>query len=165
MKFESVEFLLEGEVAMVTLGRALGGVCGESAVIFLQGDLGAGKTTFTRGFLSGKGFIGAVKSPTFTLVEDYVVANQRIYHFDLYRLTSAEELEFMGIRDFFHTGSICLVEWPERGVGYLPEPDLRISFLYESAGARRLQLHAGTAEGRRMLASLKDKDSPGSHSA
>lgn len=106
----------------------------EKCLIFLQGQLGAGKTTLVRGFLRAAGFSGAVKSPTYTLAEEYLVNHRKIVHFDLYRLTDPEELEWIGIRDYFNQNGICFVEWPEQGKGFLPEPDGVIILTNEGLG-------------------------------
>ncbi len=93
-------------------------------IIYLQGELGAGKTTLTRGFLRALGYQGPVRSPTFTLIESYEINGQKIFHVDLYRLHSPEEIEFIGLRDYFTDDVIGLIEWPERAAGLLPAPDL-----------------------------------------
>lgn len=132
------------------LGRAIRPHLQQGFVVFLNGVLGAGKTTFCRGVLSAFGHAGPVKSPTYTLVEPYQFADATVYHFDLYRLGSAEELEFMGIRDYFQAGSLCIVEWPERGEGFLPPADVLAEVTPENRG-RRLQLHAVTEQGKYSL--------------
>lgn len=104
-------------------------------VIYLQGDLGAGKTTLTRGLLEGLGVTGRVKSPTYSLVEIYDFTEFTFYHFDLYRFTNPFEWEDSGFREYFHAKSVCLIEWPEKGEGFLPAADLMIT-LSMANGAR-----------------------------
>lgn len=134
---------LADETATVAAGHALAKRLSPGMVIFLEGTLGAGKTTMTRGVLQSLGYSGAVKSPTYTLVEPYEQLSMPVYHFDLYRLGDPEELEYMGIRDYFSPSSICLVEWSARGNGVLPEPDVVVELVP--------QVSADTGEVGRML--------------
>lgn len=105
-------------------------------VVFLYGQLGAGKTTLVRGILRALGHIGSVKSPTYTLLEPYEVGDRTIYHFDLYRIGDGGELDFIGIDELMDADAIKLVEWPERGDGRLPEPDVVIRLSLEGEGRR-----------------------------
>jgi len=116
------------------LGAELWRVLPDKCLVFLNGELGAGKTTLTRGVLRASGHKSAVKSPTYTLVEEYDTARGKVFHFDLYRLKDPEELEWMGIRDYLEQQSLCFIEWPELGKGLLPVPDIVISLKTEGDG-------------------------------
>lgn len=122
----------------------------KAVIVYLNGDLGAGKTTLTRGMLQGIGHQGNVKSPTYTLVEEYNIAGKMIYHFDLYRLADPEALEFIGIRDYFNTDCICLIEWSEKGQGILPEADFLVNIDYYD-DARNIELVAQTELGENII--------------
>lgn len=139
--------------AQEALGRALAAALKGRGVVYLKGELGAGKTTLTRGVLRGYGHTGAVKSPTYTLVEPYELPGITVYHFDLYRLTDPEELELMGIRDYCRPDTLALVEWPERGQPFLPPADLIITIRADGAG-RELEFAAKTDSGHAVLATL-----------
>jgi len=144
---------LPDAAATEALGAWLSGLDG-AGLVALEGDLGAGKTTLVRGFLRALGHVGSVRSPTYTLVEPYRIGDCDVFHLDLYRLVDPEELEELGVRDYFASAAWILVEWPERGAGILPEPDLRIHLRPEREG-RAAALEAASARGRKWLAALR----------
>lgn len=115
-------------------------------VVFLQGELGAGKTTFTRGILRGLGYLGKVKSPTYNLIELYKISRLYLYHFDFYRFNNPHEWEEAGFRDYFNADSICFVEWPEKADGLLPQADLK--FIFKVAEGRNVEIQADTEAGK-----------------
>ena len=149
-----IEIFLNDEQATVEAGAQFGKLMQDAAVIYLQGVLGAGKTTFCRGVLSAFGYSGAVKSPTYTLVEPYQLNERTIYHFDLYRLGEPEELEYMGIRDYFQGDNICLIEWPVKGQGYIAEADFTIELAPENTG-RTLKIYPHSEYGKKICTALK----------
>ncbi len=147
------EIFLPDETAQQAFGTALAAACPRRALIFLRGDLGAGKTTLVRGFLRGRGHQGAVRSPTYTLIEPYELADGNVYHLDLYRLGDPEELEYLGLRDMLAEEAVLLIEWPERGEGWLPKADMVIELDHLVEG-RTLRLRADSACGEAILARL-----------
>ena len=122
--------IIHDENEMMSFGGQIAEKFPKGGMVFLNGDLGAGKTTLVRGLLRSLDFQGTVKSPTYTLVEPYQINHRMIYHFDLYRLADPEELEYIGGREYWNSDALCLVEWPEKAQGFLPEPDLTIDILY-----------------------------------
>jgi len=152
------EFALPDEAATARLGAALARaiereadeIAARGLVVALSGELGAGKTTVVRAMLRALGVAGPVRSPTFTLVEPYVVSSLDFYHFDFYRLADPEEFSFTGFREMFGPGAVCLIEWPEKGAGHVPAPDVRIALRVEGEG-RHASLTAGTKLGAACL--------------
>lgn len=149
-----LNFLLHEEAGTIALGAALGQALAPGLAIYLHGDLGAGKTTLTRALVHAAGHTGHVKSPTYTLCEPYTLALAGqpvdLYHFDLYRMKSAEEFLDAGFREHFGPRSICIIEWPENGAPVLPPPDIDIHLAVDGDG-RRVELKASTDEGMQCL--------------
>ena len=154
--FGSFTQFLPDEAATVSAGAKIGRALNTGCVVFLVGELGAGKTTFTRGALRALGHAGSVKSPTYTLCEPYDLADEaQLCHLDLYRLSNPEELEFLGIRDYVASGAILFIEWPSKGEGWLPAPDLQVALQATDTG-RQLEISALTADGQDLLSCMGD---------
>lgn len=146
-------FTLATAEAQLAFGEHLASLLQPPLRIELSGDLGTGKTTLTRGILRGLGYAGPVRSPTYTLVESYALPTLELHHCDLYRLGDPDELEYLGLRDLLDATTIWIIEWPERGSGWLPPPDLRIALAHQGTG-RQLTLTALTAIGATLLANI-----------
>jgi tRNA threonylcarbamoyladenosine biosynthesis protein TsaE len=146
---------LRDEAATLELGGALARALQAGDLIYLSGNLGAGKTTLTRGVLRGLGFEGRVKSPTYTLLELYVISTLNLYHFDFYRFADPEEWLETGFRDLFNERNICLVEWPERAGDLLPPPDLKIALIPTPQAGREATIEAHSPRGQALLRSLQ----------
>ncbi len=126
------QFRLKDTDATEQFGAALLPYLPKKAVIFLHGDLGAGKTTLVRGLLRHAGVIGTIKSPTYAVIEEYSTDNRKIFHFDLYRLADPQELEWLGIDDYLAQSALCFIEWPSKGEGVLPQADIHITLNYQN---------------------------------
>ena len=139
----------------MALGAALARAGLRRGAVWLSGELGTGKTTLVRGFLRAAGVAGAIRSPTFTLVEEYRIGAMEVRHYDLYRLSDPEELELLGLRDHLAADSLCFFEWPERGAGVLPDPDLDVRLEYAGGGgaddARRVRCAGSGGAARKVL--------------
>jgi len=137
-----IEKTLINEQATDELGAQLAKIFSDGGVLYLMGELGTGKTTLTRSILRAMGVSGPIKSPTYTLVEEYKIQTLSVYHCDLYRLESPEELEFLGLEEHITKNSFMLIEWPEKGGGHLPLADVKCILQYDEqdAQSRKLQL-------------------------
>ena len=151
---QQIELYLKNESETLKLGKKIAQICpAEQFTIHLEGELGAGKTTLARGFLHQLGHQGNVKSPTYTLVERYDLADRTVFHFDLYRLTDPEELDYLGLDDYLSSNSLCLIEWAQQGGGFLPTPDLLISLNYQNNG-RHVIISAHSKAGKELCNNL-----------
>ena len=148
------EIEIEDETAMLRFGAQLADALGGRGAVLISGDLGAGKTTLCRGLLRQMGHEGSVKSPTFTLVEPYEIEGVRVYHFDLYRLSHPDELDYVGIDEYFSNETLCLVEWPEKAEGSLPSHDLELS-IDVTGEKRNIRIGSNSQHGTRICESLK----------
>lgn len=155
---------LADEAATADFARKLAVCLHPGLVVYLEGDLGAGKTTLVRALLRALGHKGPVKSPTYALVEVYVVSSLYWYHFDFYRFNHPEEFVDAGLGEYFRNDSVCLVEWPDKAAGFVPAADLVIALSFEQsvdgsdAGeGRRIQLCARSAEGEQCLNSFRNQ--------
>ncbi|OFZ67143.1 MAG: tRNA (adenosine(37)-N6)-threonylcarbamoyltransferase complex ATPase subunit type 1 TsaE [Betaproteobacteria bacterium RBG_16_56_24] len=149
----SLSFFLADESATIALAQRLGARIKPGMVIYLHGDLGAGKTTLVRGVLNALGYSGRVKSPTYTLVEPYHIAGLDLRHFDLHRLHDEKEWESAGFRDEFDGRNIFFIEWPEKAQRLIPQADVKIDFESLAQG-RKVEIHANTKMGRQCLEQL-----------
>ncbi|WP_448100555.1 tRNA (adenosine(37)-N6)-threonylcarbamoyltransferase complex ATPase subunit type 1 TsaE [Luteibacter jiangsuensis] len=145
--------ILPDEAATIALGQQLASRLREGLVVYLHGDLGAGKTTFARAFLRALGVGERVKSPTYSLIEGYDLADRRAFHLDLYRIADPGELEWLGLDSLAEPGAIVLVEWPERGAGALPPVDLEIRFRHDGGG-RVVSFEPRSPAGERLIEQL-----------
>jgi tRNA threonylcarbamoyladenosine biosynthesis protein TsaE len=149
----SLRISLPGETDTHLLGVHIAPLLAPGMVIFLRGDLGAGKTSLARAVLRALGFGGKVKSPTYTLVELYTVSRLHLYHFDFYRFRDPQEWTEAGFREHFNEDSVCLVEWPDKAHGLLPAADLTVQLQIEGEG-RLAEITAGSEKGRMCLREL-----------
>lgn len=146
---------LPHEAATMAFARRLAPALLDGGVVFLRGELGAGKTTFARALLRALGIGERVKSPTYSLLERYTVNGRDAFHLDLYRIADTGELEWLGLDELDSPGTIVLVEWPERGLGALPVPDLEVVLEHDGAG-RRAYLTPVSPRSRHWMPMLED---------
>jgi tRNA threonylcarbamoyladenosine biosynthesis protein TsaE len=151
-----LELKLPNEASTLRLGEALAAGTAPGTVLFISGDLGAGKTTLVRGLLRALGYAGRAKSPTYALVEPYELSRLHLYHFDFYRFKDRSEWLNSGFREHFNPDSLCVVEWPEKAGDLLSPPDLHITLDFDGP-ARLARLEALSASGRSWLSSLQPR--------
>lgn len=153
-----MQVFLKNSAETELLGALLWQVLPEKCLLFLSGDLGVGKTTLIRGLLRAAGYSGAVRSPTYSLVEEYQLGEQYVFHFDLYRLKDPEELEWMGMDGYLSQPALCCIEWPQMGDGFLPKADVTIDMAVQ-ADARVIEINILAVDVKNKLQELwKNKD-------
>lgn len=152
---EKMTWFIASEEATGQLGAQLAQILEPGLVIYLSGNLGAGKTTLVRSMLRTLGYLGKVKSPTYTLVEPYAISRLNLYHFDFYRFVDPHEWVDAGFRDYFNPESVCMVEWPEMAGDLLPVADILITLAIQESG-RNVDMEAGTEKGRQCLKRLQE---------
>ncbi len=145
---------LADEDAVGVLASRIARAMRTPCIVYLRGDLGAGKTTFARAYIHSLGYRGYVKSPSYGLLETYEVGGQKILHLDLYRIEDPEELEYLAIRDLFDEQSVLLVEWPDRGGRFLPAPDVVLEF-GEKNEVRFISCNSASGHGLELVARVK----------
>jgi tRNA threonylcarbamoyladenosine biosynthesis protein TsaE len=155
---QSASLRLADAASTRRVGHAIGDVLAADqalgAVIWLEGELGAGKTTLVAGVLARFDVRGPIRSPTYTLVEPYDVSGRTVYHIDLYRLSDARELEALALREMLVPGAVVLIEWPSRAQTGVPAPDLKVEIHYEATGARMLHATRCTERGDKLLRAI-----------
>jgi tRNA threonylcarbamoyladenosine biosynthesis protein TsaE len=156
-KTEKIQAVVDNEQLLEKLGGCLSSLLGQHLLLTLEGELGAGKTTLVRGLLHRAGYSGAVKSPTFSLVEPYELISGKLFHFDLYRLKDPEELEYIGMREYLSAPALSVVEWPEKAGDFLPVSDIHIMIKRTGQG-REVNLQAQTEHGRILIGKDSIKD-------
>lgn len=144
---------LPDEATTCRLGEALAKAISTGLIIYLEGDLGAGKTTLVRALLRALGHQGAVKSPTYSLVEVYNISSLYFFHFDFYRFQSPEEFIDAGLDEYFRSDAVCLVEWPDKAIGFMPSADLRLAITHVGE-ARHVSLQSLSEHGATCLQKL-----------
>lgn len=159
MSDSTLSFYLADESATQALGTRLAAIIQPGLIVYLRGDLGAGKTTLVRALIQALGYPGKIKSPTYTLVELYKVSNLCLYHFDFYRFSEPDEWVDAGFRDYFDGQAICLVEWPDQAGGLLPPPDLEVALLVQGTG-RQVEIRASSPKGLQCLNALATSEPP-----
>ncbi|PCJ50334.1 MAG: tRNA (adenosine(37)-N6)-threonylcarbamoyltransferase complex ATPase subunit type 1 TsaE [Gammaproteobacteria bacterium] len=151
---EKIELTLPTEQATHDLGALIAKHLQTPSICYLEGDLGVGKTRLVRAIIQSLGHKGTVKSPTYTLVEPYQFTDFTAYHFDLYRLSDPEELDYLGIRDYFDEHSLVFIEWPDKGKGWIAAPDVEIILEFKDSG-RTCLLQSHSLVGDKLLKNLK----------